>query len=258
MGNSTSSNVTSDVVNKSVTDVLISSSQTCSQTNSLSQNISITDIDAGNCTLNISDISQTSVQTPNFSCSSNSENSSNLMSDFKNKLQTNADSAISGLNLNIASNVSSNVVNNVSSYIENNVNMSTVSKCVQDNLSKQNINAGKLKGCPAVCGNPNPPAYLDLDKLSKLCTLNISNLTQNATQSIVGDCLAENKQLTEVINKAENDIASSATAKMTGVSLAGLLGLDSMFGGLGQVGGIIVMIVIFLIFGVVAYFLLKK
>lgn len=246
MGNQQSrSTAIQDVVNKSITDVLLTSSSTCSQSNSAVQKIEISGVDTGPyCRLNITDINQTSVMTPNFTCSSNNTNNTSLMTDFQNKLDNNAKSAVSGLSLNLNSESNATAITTLKNEIKNNISVSNVSSCVQNNFSDQSfISRGARSGCPAYCGNINGcPAGNTCDL--NLCSVNFGNINQTLVSSAVGNCLSSNSNLTSAINTAANTLQTSADSSNSGV--------------LGGFGGIMAIIIVVIIVMIMAGFFLLK
>lgn len=225
MGNQTStSTAIMDVVNQATTNVLMSSSSKCSQNNTQKQSIDIGNIDTSGtgCSINISGIHQTAVQTPNFSCSSDSSQTADLQSQLKTAIKQQADAAVSGIGGAFNSEAVSNATTKLQNIINTNVNISNVSSCVQDNLQDNDFKLHFLKsGCPGYC-NEGCDKYHTCD-MSK-CNLNISNISQTATQAAVANCTQKNSALTSAITSIANDLTQSATSKNTGVDLLASLG----------------------------------
>jgi|SRR6476660_3601682 len=90
------SNILNETINKSATNVFLNSSANCGQNNSIIQQLSISDIKSQDgCGLEISDISQYSMQAPKFTCTSDTANETDLMAKFKTELEQNAKSVVS-------------------------------------------------------------------------------------------------------------------------------------------------------------------
>ncbi len=257
MGNQQSrSSIVQDVVNKSVSNVLMSSSSSCSQNNSMSQDLNISDIIVHGGSLEVSGISQTGQQIPNFTCSSDSANSSSLANQFKTQLDQQATSALSGLGGAANSESNSSVVGNLKNEIEQNINISNVSKCVQDNLAKQKTNIGKFEiNVPGYCATGCPPGYsCDMDA----CTVKVKDISQSLTQSAVGQCMASNQNLQQAINSASNQIKTSSVAENKGIDVAGMFNslVSAVTGPMKYfVIGIIVVIILVILVG--GYFLMS-
>ena len=222
MGNQQSTTSTiNDTINKAVSNVLMSSSSNCAQNNSSNQTISVSNIHANNCGLNVSGISQTSTQTPNFTCSSDSQNSADLQNQFKTQLQQQAESQVKNLGGALNSQAVSSAVNTLTNSVENNINISQVSSCVQNNIASQNIQVnGVTATCPGYCTTGCPTGYTcDLAN----CSVNITDISQNLTQAAVGSCLATNKSLASAVTTAANSISQSASSTNSGIDIVSLL-----------------------------------
>lgn len=230
MGNQQSSvDIINDIVNKTVSNVLIQNSQNCSQSNTSVQEMAFSDIDVdAGCSLNLRDISQTSMSAPNFTCSSKSENSSELMAQLKSALASEAESKVSGLAGAINSESKTYIDNRVVNDIANNINMSSVSSCVQDNLQVQKMKFGKYNtSCPAYCRDRAAgdrcltnlvkagANTLDAAKACGTlynydkCEVDVKNVSQSLTNKAVASCMADNK----IVQKAVADIANQVTNK---------------------------------------------
>lgn len=227
MGNQQSTaSAVSDVVNKSVTNVLLNTSSSCKQSNTSVQKLDFSNITAGEgCSLNFNNISQTSTQTPNFSCSNSASNEQNLLNQFKTQLDQQAQSTVAGLAGALNSQSSSQIVNNLKNKIENNINISSVSQCVQDNIAKQKQNYNKIvASCPGYCRNLQQCVGVDpkLCDMSK-CSTNFSNISQAITQAAVGQCMSSNTNVTKAINDASNQISQIAKSENKGIDFAASL-----------------------------------
>lgn len=264
MGNQESTaNVISDVVNKSVTNVLASSSSNCAQTNNLVQEQVFKDLQADEgCSLSFSNISQTSVQSPNFTCSSDSKNDTALASQFKTELLQQANATVSNSTIGNAVANSLNK-NNTINDIANNINISTISSCVQDNFLKQSQGFNTIKAsCPAYCRNPQlciglDPKICDMSK----CSINYSDISQSATQSAVASCLSSNANYQKILSETSNKIAQEAKTTNTGVSIPDIIksggnALSSVIGAT-WLPFIIIGIVIIIVIAIGSYFLMS-
>lgn len=218
------SEAVSNTVTNSVTNVLVNNSASCGQNNSAAQTLTFKNIDAGNCNVDFTNISQQTAQTPNFSCSSESTSNSELQTALKTALQQAAKSELSGLSGAIVSNSLSTTVSNVVNNISTNINMSNTSSCVQNNLTTQEQVYQNIKeGCPKSCS-----ATSDISKLTpaqilamnQLCTINFNNISQTMTQAAVAKCLSNNKAIQEAVAQISTEVKQEATAVNSGISVA--------------------------------------
>lgn len=271
MGNQQSSaSVINDTVNKSLSNILMSSSSSCTQTNTLSQKQVFSNITADDgCSVSISNIDQTANQSPNFTCSSSVANSSDLTSKFKTDLDQKAAAQISNFTIGNAQS-SSDIKNKLVNDITNNINISNVSTCVQDNFLKQSQGVDTVKAsCPGYCRNAHvcaelaaisptfAAAFCDPSK----CSINISGFNQSAIQGAIGNCLSSDSNYQKTLTDAANAIAQDAKASNTGVDLsqiiasAGQAAADIIKS--SQLTFIVIGIVIVIVLGIGAYFLLS-
>lgn len=219
---------TSDILNESITNVLMSNSSSCKQNNIARQNISITDINT-TCGLNINGINQESTQTPNFSCSNNSSNNNVLMNELKNKLDQNIEQQLKGLNLGNEN--KNNISNKIKNIITNNIRMDNISKCVSKNFNSQDIIIKNINATCNDCNKPCPPLY-DCSKMYEKCNVNIMNIGQKLTQNAVAKCMLDNKIINEAITTIDNDIKQKNKSILDGFNFditASLGSLTSSF-----------------------------
>lgn len=244
MGNQTSTaNTISNVLNTATTDILMQNSSNCAQNNSQTQSLTLGDINAIGCSVNISNISQKASQTPNFTCSSNNNNNNSIMTQLQTAIKQHAKAAVSGIPGAINSQAVSNSISKIQNAVNTNVNISNLSNCVQNNFQSQKLNTGKINViCPQFCNTGCQQGY-NCDMT--LCAVNENNISQLATQTAVGKCLQKNVALNSAISSVANTLSQSSSAANTGINLANLLG----FGGLGNLGeyGIICSIVLIII-----------
>lgn len=218
MGASASSTVAvSEILKDTVTNILISSSNSCSSTNINTQTLNISDIETVGCNVNIRRVSQNMDVKTNFNCAQDNNNSSDLQNKLKDALKSNIETkASAGLGL-----AASSTVIDQKSYekVVNNVNMTSIAECVATNLNTQLQNIGKIKMTCYKGGE-----------------LNIEDLTQSMVSSAVNSCIQSNQTLQQAITELQTDI--DTTAKTTS---------EGMFAGLG--GGFILMILVVVIIG---------
>lgn len=238
MGNqSTTAETISKTVNNAITNVMLQNSSSCGQNNTSVQNISFSNIKTGpGCSLDFSGISQTSTQTPNFSCSSDSNQSSSLQTALSAALTQAVKSESSGISGALLSDTHVKSTSDIINNITNNVNVSNVSSCVQSNLSSQEQVYNTLtSSCPAFCNSGTiPTTQVEVDAY-KLCTVNFNNINQTLTQAAVAKCTANNSALTNAINQAAVTVSQEASSESTG-----FLNITKIAGDItGVVGGVV-------------------
>lgn len=266
------SNVINDTVNKSISNVLVSSSSNCAQNNTLENTQIFKNITADEgCSLTFTNISQTAQQSPNFTCSSDSKNDSQLATQFKNDLQQEVDKKVSNFPIGYASDAST-ITNKLVNDITNNINISNVSSCVQDNILKQKQEFDSIKGsCPSYC-KPNSQMCVDLAKVSPTlagsicdmskCNVEFNDITQSAVQNAVGNCLSSNANYQSILGEASTELSQVSKSENTGVDLGGIV--ESIGSASSSVLTasflplIVIGIVVILVIGIGAYFLLTS
>ncbi|KAJ3001553.1 UNVERIFIED_CONTAM: hypothetical protein HDU68_006797, partial [Siphonaria sp. JEL0065] len=121
--------------------------------------MTLSDINVGqNCSLDISDLSQVSLQLPDVKCTSDTTNSDKLQAELTAKLGQNAIADVkAALPTAIFNNATTTNLHKTVNDVVNNVNFNSISACVQNTMQDQTMLLQNLKGsCPAFCTNPNP------------------------------------------------------------------------------------------------------
>lgn len=265
------SDTINDTVNKSVSNVLVSSSSSCGQNNSLENTQVFKNISADEgCSVSFSDISQKAQQSPNFTCSSNSKNDSQLATQFKNELQQQANATTSNFPIGYASDASK-ISNKLVNDITNNISISNVSSCVQNNFLKQSQGIDTIHAsCPSYCRNQQ--ICVDLAKVSPTlaattcdmskCNVPFNNISQSAIQSAVGNCLSNNTNYQHILGEASTNLAQTTTTKNTGVDVGGIIEsvgtASSNILTASWLPFIVIGIVVVLVIGIGAYFLMSS
>lgn len=230
MGNTTSaSKVVNDVVNKSMTNVIMSNSSTCGQNNTGIQDVDFSNIKAApGCSLDISS-SQKFSQVPNFSCVASNSNSISLQAAFETALSAAAKAEVSGQGIgNSQSN--SDVIQKVVNDISNNISVSTTSNCIQNSMANQKAIFDAIESsCPKICNQELKPSdftpNFTLDDYGKLCTTSI-NSVQELVQAATASCLADNTTIQEAITTVATQLKGEATSSTTGLTMAGSAGVS--------------------------------
>lgn len=214
---STSSTV-SNIINKSITDIIIKNSQNCSQSNSSSQKLNISQLKTKGCPVKISNISQNSTSSPNFECYASILNSTDFKNNFANAIKQNAESETKGVGGAIASVASSATSSNNITEIQNNLNIENLSKCIQNNSADQIANINNIE---VDCS----PCYGDFCKSnpsSEMCIfckggITIDNITQKVLQTAVGNCTIGNTSMQKTISDIANKVDQDASSKVSGI-----------------------------------------
>lgn len=195
------SSVENDIVNSIITNIMMSSSQSCTSSLSAKQEIKIGDINAIGCTVNISGVSQVMDINQNFSC----VNSTNTDSELQNKLQAELDQKLSAITKGQVfgySNSDVRALNKLKNDVVNNVNMSSIASCVSSALSDQQVD---ISGITIKC--------------RKGQSLNITSIKQELTMKQVTECINKDTKASKAINDFETKIKTVAEARAEGLDL---------------------------------------
>jgi len=222
MGNqqSISDNI-SKVINKSMTDILFSSSSSCSQNTESVQMINISGITAGQyCTLSIKDLNQSSVQAPNLACAISTDNAVSLQTSFEALLKQAADAEVSGLSGAVNSQAISKSLSELINTVSSRINVTSVASSIQNTISSNSASLTDISsGCPAVCGNPNivPP--------KGTCEIIIENISQSIIQEAVSKLVSSNKTVADQIYKTSTVIDQETKSSNKGITLPDIFGI---------------------------------
>jgi hypothetical protein len=227
MGNQSSKSTNSaEIVNKALTQVLMESSNNCKQNTANLQTIEFSKIKADKgCSLNFSNISQKAMASPNFTCSSDTQNSSAMADQVKNELEQSAKAETSGLSGAFISSSESNNMIRAINDISKNINIKNLSDCVSDTLQKQTANFTEITAsCPAYCRDPNHIAG-PYDN----CKTDFNNLSQELISKAVAQCSASNQSLSQATTTFDNTMKQVSEAKNKGINIAASLGGSLLF-----------------------------
>jgi hypothetical protein len=205
------------IVNESVTDVFMSNSQSCTQSNVQTQTMILEGIDTSgtNCGIDISNVTQASLQSPNLSCISNNANSTDIMTKLTDTIDQKAKAAVSGASGSVYSKSDAENIANVTNTIKTKIDISTASTCIQNNFNSQDMILKNFKsGCPACCGNMNGiPKNCD-------CKLKVSKIHQTALQTASANCITNNTAVAKAIADANANFKQASTANNSGIGSA--------------------------------------
>jgi hypothetical protein len=145
-----------------------------------------------------------------------------LQSGFENKLKQSSEAILSGLSTNTAAFSSS--VARARNTIKNNINLSSISNCVQNSLSSQNMSISGIDvSCPGYCNSGCPIGNTcDMSK----CNVDIQNISQQMVLEAVGKCVSNQQSATSSISKVSNDISLESKSKNEGLDLSMLSSLS--------------------------------
>jgi len=197
---STAKTVT-DIVNESVTNVIMSSSQSCGASMSANQQLTFSNIKTMGCNVNFSNISQEADLTQNFSCSQNSDQSATLAAKFKTELDAKTEAVTTGL---FPSPSDAETITKLKNKVVANIDISSISTCVASFIANQNLTFGKL----------------DID-----CTgaddksLNFNNIKQKLTMTQVAKCIQSSKAAADATTEFENKLKLLTSAKSEGLDI---------------------------------------
>jgi len=223
----TSQNLTKNIkedINKSITNTLIQSSKNCSQNNSSNQFINMSNIKVQKgCKINFSGISQTSTSVPNFTCAQNVSNKEDLEREVNKQLKENIEQTMKGSPGFLDTTVNkTESVNRLVQEVTNNLNISNVGKCVQDNIANQYI---KMNGYEASCARHcwDDDSYKlrcknKGDCPQEDCIANISNISQTLTQNAVSNCMLNENNVNEIVDKYTSNIDTITKNKTEGTN----------------------------------------
>jgi hypothetical protein len=218
MGNQQSIATTiNNTINKSITNVLMSSSTSCNQNNSVQALISFNNITTkGGCQLKFDNISQTINAAPNLVCAQSSANQADLATKFQTELNQNTTAITSGLGGAINSTATTNAINKLKNEIINNINISSIANCVQNNIASATQNYSNITmdctGCGLVCtGKPQVCV--------NTCQQEWTNITQNLTLKAVANCTQTNTGISRAVAEASNSIEQTLNASNIGTDI---------------------------------------
>lgn len=222
MGNQTAtSTAMTDVLNSAITNVIMESSSKCGQDTSLVQTINVSGVKTKGCgKVKISDISQESMQTVNFSCSNDATNEAELLSKLKSELDQKSSAAVSGIGGALNSQSNSTLIANLKNEVVNNISMKTLSECISKTVAEQTQNYTNLEfdcteGLPGYCNTGCPPGY-QCDMSSCKTSFELSKLNQNLVQQATATCTAKAENLGKIINESSSKIEQTSEATNTG------------------------------------------
>lgn len=188
-----------DIVNQSLTSVLLESSMNCTAQQSSIQQMTFSDLQFENCDVNFQDINQNANLTLNLSCAQETTNESDLQNKFSNKLDQELESTIKGLTIGFSSSETS-AITNMKNIIKNEINVRNIANCVSSVLAEQQISFNKIT---AKC--------LPGQKI------NFKDINQVIVINNVSSCVQQNSNATNAINEIQNTIDNKLKSSVSGI-----------------------------------------
>lgn len=216
-GNSTYSNVTNNIVNKTLNDISSSIKNTCKINTTNQQKIAIKLSNIRGCKkLDISRISQAMNNTAMLDCKNTSLDQTTLKNDLATKLDAAAKSVQDSPFFSFGNQSVAIAVNNALSEITNRSNIEKIAENIMNTLNNQDLSIE--------IDNYRCRPYMDENGKEQGAEINISDLNQDIINNIVAKAISENTNIMEAINKIDNEAKVSASATSLGLTSV-LLGL---------------------------------
>jgi cobalamin biosynthesis Mg chelatase CobN len=251
----TSSSVLTEIVNKTTTNVLMSSMTNSSQSNTATNTLNVSDITAAEgCSLVIAG-NQTIIQTPNLTSVTEESQASALDTAIKDALTNSLKETSRGMQLlSIPSNTE--VINKHINDISSNVSKMSVVNCVQTNVStNEKIITSIQTSCPNVCRRDIDFSQWSPDQMDaydKICSSPIGGGNQDIVQAAVASCISKNSQVTQSINELSAILVTSSEKETVGIDPEGIINsVGDAVSGILESGQII-----FIIIGIIILILL--
>jgi hypothetical protein len=200
-----SARVKTDVVNKIVTDIIMSSTANCTANTEATQTLSFSNIKTVGCRVDFSNISQEMDVAQDFSCVQENSKDADLQNALKTKLEAAADAATEGQPILSVANSRSVVVSKSIADVVNKVNISSISNCIAKAVAAQLLTIGKIE---MDCSGMDDP------------TLTFNNIKQKLTLAQVANCTQNDEQASAAISKFENDLKGKSTSSVLGITEA--------------------------------------
>jgi hypothetical protein len=203
-----------DIVSEALTEVLMKNAQKCKDKTNAIQSLTFEDIESP-CPMEFSNISQNMKISTNFSCAQKGSNKSELMNQFKSKLDSEVDSKTSGIGGALYSSAESNTIARLTNKIKNNINIENIAECVSENLKTQEMKFNKIRQTGNTClrdaaGNPVKMSFKDI--------------AQSIVSEQISKCLQDNENISSSVTELDNILKSKTSSTLEGISPAVLSG----------------------------------
>jgi hypothetical protein len=213
-----------DIIQEATNEVMQQSAANCSASSSSRQLIDIENLSVGkNCSINISDISQTAVVKVNFDCLQDQKNITKTQTDFDSKIAEKLEAESKG-----GIGISAAVVESkkkLTQQIASRVKMSNVASCMSRLNKEQELRIRKLSTGDCEPGNT---------------AINISNIAQRIFSDNTTKCVQEQ------LNNLGSEVTSALSSDTTASAIASGMDLSGMFIWIFIVGFIVLIVLRFL------------
>lgn len=189
-----------DKINKTVSDVLLENTSSCGINNSILQFMNFSNFDLENCDLSFSNINQTSNSSIQLKCINSNINEIDTLNKIKNNLTNNFKSEASGINFGFNININKTIEQKVNEII-NNINIRNISECVNNSITQQIMDFGKIK--IKNCKTP----------------VTFNNISQQVISTHVADCINKNQNITKIVNDLVNETTQDFSTNTLGLKL---------------------------------------
>lgn len=189
-----------DTINKTVSDVLLENTSSCGINNSILQSMNFSNFDLENCDLSFSNINQTSNSSIQLKCINSNINEIDSLNKIKNNLINNFKSEVSGINFGFNININETINKKVNEIV-NNINIRNISQCVNNSITQQIMDFGKIK--IKNCKTP----------------VTFNNISQHIINTQVADCINKNENITKIVNDLVNETKQDFSTNTKGLEL---------------------------------------
>jgi hypothetical protein len=194
-----------EVVNKIVTNIVVSNEQKCITESKNIQNLKIGNIASYGCTVRIG-AEQTIELNSDVSCIQKLKSDADMSSDFASQLDSAIKTQVEG-GMGLTTSETSVISQSVAD-IKTNVDISSISTCITDTLNQQNL---QISGLKVMCAEWQTPAERILD---------MSNVKQHIIQNQVVSCMQENTAVADAASKIDNILKNKVKSKVSGSKIA--------------------------------------
>lgn len=186
-----------EIINKSITEVIVSNSSSCSQSSSGIQSISISDIKLKYCPLTII-VDQSNATTMELTCLNTTVSDTELQNQFKSNLEAKVASEIKGLNFGLSKSQTDNMTSIVNE-IQNKINIQNIAQLVQNSINEQIVSIDKIE----------VECYPDQDVSF--------NINQTLILNNVAKMTNKNANAISSINSLDNFLKTETSSKIAGL-----------------------------------------
>lgn len=203
MGAAVSKNFSSiDILNESLTTVIMDSSINCSVQQSSNQDLSFNDLKFKYCDVNIKDINQSTKLSTNVTCAQDINQNSLLQNKFLNELNQKLESKVKDVSISPGLSITESV-NNFKNVVRNNISITNIANCVANTISSQKLAFEKLE--------------FECYRGQKI---NISNVQQSIVSNIISKCTQSVQSVVVAAADLDNKVKQNNTSTTQGMNPA--------------------------------------